>query len=505
MMKTFTLHPGELSLSQVIAQYHSPMPIIIAKTAKAKVISARQVVTHYVNNNIIAYGINTGFGKLATNTISLDKLKELQKNLILSHAAGTGPLLSERIVKLIILLKINCLAQGYSGVRWEVIELLVEMYNANILPCIPSKGSVGASGDLAPLAHLAGGLLGEGQVWWKNSYLSAREALRLNKLMPLVFDPKEGLALLNGTQVSTALLIEALIKAERLFDATLYAGALSIEATRADYRFLDPRIHILRRLPGQCEVAALLSKLLANSHIHPYAESRVQDPYSIRCQPQVMGACLEQLRYIAEILKNEINAVTDNPLVFSNENEIVSGGNFHGQILSLGADALATVIATIGNISERRIALLMEPTFSGLPAFLVNQSGVNSGFMMMQVTAAALASENKSYAHPASVDSIPTSGNQEDHVSMATFAARRLGEMLDNSVSIVAIELLAACQGLDLLSLKTSPALQEIYDKIRQQVSFYAVDRVHTPDLLIVKNMIDSDEFKLSAKLKLKL
>lgn len=502
-MKTFILKPGQLSLSQIISLYYSHQRIEVDAAAKEPVLEAQTIVNNYVNNDIISYGINTGFGKLATSVISRENINELQRNLVLSHATGVGSLLSEKIVKIILLLKINTLAQGYSGVRWEVIEHLVKLMNAGITPCIPAKGSVGASGDLAPLAHLACTVIGEGEAILHGIRMSASAALKKSGLSPLVLAPKEGLALVNGTQVSCALALEALIGCHRLFDSAIFAGSLSLEATKSGITSLDTKIHALRRLEGQSEVAAAMRILLKNSPIRGFtAHSKVQDPYSLRCQPQVMGACLEQLRYAASLISNEINAVTDNPLVFAREHEIMSGGNFHGQVLAFAADAMAPVISTIGNISERRIALLMDPSFSGLPAFLVKDSGLNSGFMVAHVTAAALASENKVLAHPASVDSIPTSANQEDHVSMATFAAKRLGEMIENSVTIVAIELLCASQGLDfLLPMTTSPALEPIYTKIRSGAAFYKVDRYFATDIVEVKRMLDENQFLLSSQL----
>lgn len=485
---------GQLSLAQLANQYHALQPVSLAPVSREKVIAAQQMVMDCVNENNIVYGINTGFGKLATKVIPGKKLQSLQKNLILSHAAGTGPLLSAKVVRLVYLLKINTLLQGYSGIRWEVIETLVQLYNAEVTPCIPAKGSVGASGDLAPLAHFACPLLGVGEVFFQGKKMPSRQMLKQLGLKPLILAPKEGLALLNGTQVSSALLLEAFFRCEQLLAAAIAAGALSLEAAQADLQPFDARIHAVRQSSSQIEVASIFRQWLAKSEWRQsYQNNRVQDPYSLRCQPQVLGACLGQLRYVQEILTTEINAVTDNPLVFAKEKEILSGGNFHAQALAFGADALANAIATIGNIAERRIALLIDPNFSGLPPFLVEHSGLNSGFMVAQVTAAALASENKVLAHPASVDSIPTSANQEDHVSMATFAARRLGEMIENTATIIAIELLAACQGIDFRQPELiAPRLKKIYQIIRQQVPFYKQDRYFHPDIMAVKRMVES-------------
>jgi histidine ammonia-lyase len=444
-----------------------------------------------------AYGINTGFGRLSQTRIPAEELEQLQTNIVLSHAAGTGPLLGDATVRLILALKVVGLAAGHSGVRPELIQLLVDLYNRGIYPCIPSKGSVGASGDLAPLAHLSLALLGIGDVRVKGKTISARDALRDAGLKAIKLAPKEGLALLNGTQVSTALALVGLFAAEDVFAAAVVAGGLSVDAAAGSDTPFDPRIHALRGQPGQQEVARWYADLLAGSEIrrsHLENDPRVQDPYSLRCQPQVMGACLDQMRYAGRVFEVEAAAVTDNPLVF--ENEILSGGNFHAEPIALAADALAIAIAEIGALSERRIALLIDTTLSGLPPFLVEHGGVNSGFMIPQVTAAALASENKALAHPASVDSLPTSANQEDHVSMSTFAARRLSDMAANSAGIVAIELLAAAQGIDLRApLKTSTRLQEAHALVRSRVGFYDHDRYFAPDITSIQSVVESGEF----------
>ncbi len=446
-----------------------------------------------------AYGINTGFGRLSQTRIPAHELEKLQTNIVLSHAAGTGPLLDDATVRLVLALKILALASGHSGVRPLLIERLLELYNRGIYPCIPAKGSVGASGDLAPLAHLSLVLLGMGDVRLKGRRrrMPAREAL--NDLEPLKLAPKEGLALLNGTQVSTALALMGLFAAEDVFAAAVAAGGLSVDAAAGSDTPFDSRIHALRGQPGQQLVARSYAGLLADSEIrrsHIENDPRVQDPYSLRCQPQVMGACLDQMRHAARVFEIEAGAITDNPLVFFEKDEILSGGNFHAEPIALAADALALAIAEIGALSERRIALLIDSSLSGLPPFLVEHGGVNSGFMVAQVTAAALAGENKSLAHPASVDSLPTSANQEDHVSMATFAARRLAEMAHNSAGIVAIELLAAAQGIDFRApLKTSPRLQEVHSLIRSRVAFYDHDRYFAPDITAIQELIEAGAF----------
>ena len=464
----------------------------------SKVRDALSTVERIVASGKPAYGINTGFGRLSQTRIPAEDLEQLQLNIVLSHAAGTGPLLDDATVRLVLALKVISLAAGYSGVRPELVELLVAFYNRGIYPCIPSKGSVGASGDLAPLAHLSLALLGIGEVRFKGNIIPAAKALTANKLKPITLAPKEGLALLNGTQVSTALALMGLFAAEDVFTAAVVAGSLSVDAAAGSDTPFDARIHELRGQPGQQDVARCYAELLQGSEIrrsHLENDPRVQDPNSLRCQPQVMGACLDQMRYAAGVFERESAAVTDNPLVF--RDEIVSGGNFHAEPVALAADALALAIAEIGALSERRIALLIDSSLSGLPPFLVEHGGVNSGFMIPQVTAAALASENKSLAHPASVDSLPTSANQEDHVSMATFAARRLGDMAANSAGIVAIELLAAAQGIDFRApLKTSARLQEIHALVRSRVAFYDHDRYFAPDITAIQSLVESGAFR---------
>ncbi|MDX1374206.1 MAG: histidine ammonia-lyase [Burkholderiales bacterium] len=445
-----------------------------------------------------AYGINSGFGKLAQTRIPREALSQLQRNLVLSHAAGTGPLLSDEAVRLTLTLKIASLSSGHSGVRPKLIEALVQLYEKRIYPCIPCKGSVGASGDLAPLAHLAGALIGVGEVRRGGTTVPAASVIE-----PIELGPKEGLALLNGTQVSTALALIGLFAIEDVFAAALAAGALSVDAAMGSDAPFDPRIHELRGHPGQIDCAARYRELLAGSAIrasHLKGDDRVQDPYSLRCQPQVMGACLGSIRDAARVLETEANGVTDNPLVFADTGEALSGGNFHGEPVALAADALAIAAAEIGALSERRIALLIDASISRLPPFLVEHGGLNSGFMVAQVSAAALASENKALAHPASVDSLPTSANQEDHVSMATFAARRLAEIADNCAGIVAIELLAAAQGLDFRApLETSSELQEVHRAIRGRIAFYREDRYFAPDIAAAKALVVSGAFNRHA------
>lgn len=485
-MQTLSFKPGTLSLQQ-LRDYHVHSPkISLSAESFSAIIAAEKTVQAVVAAGDRVYGINTGFGALAKRAISSEQLAQLQYNLIQSHCCGVGENLPAAMVRLILLLKINSLARGYSGIRKQVLEMLIHCHNNEFYPCIPSKGSVGASGDLAPLAHLAAALIGIGEVEFKSQIMPANQALSALGLTPLVLEPKEGLALLNGMQVANAIALKALFRCEQLFQTAIVAGSLSIEAAAGSYVPFDARIQIVRGQAGQIAVAEAYRQLLTESEIHQSHVNcqRVQDPYSLRCQPQVMGACWDQMQYAAMILSREANAVSDNPLVFSEDQEILSGGNFHGEPIAFAADALALAIAEIAAIAERRIAVLLDPQFSGLPPFLIKESGLNSGLMISQVTAAALVSENKSLAHPASVDSIPTSANQEDHVSMATYAARRLHAMLDNAEIVIGIELLCACQGIDLRApLTTTPELQSIHALIRKQIPHHDQDRYLANDI----------------------
>jgi histidine ammonia-lyase len=499
MTDVFTLKPGQLNLQIIKSFLQSEKIIQIDESSLAGIENSCAVINQVIQDKKTIYGINTGFGSLARKAISVKHLIKLQRNIVLSHACGVGDLLSDKQVGLILLLKINSLAQGYSGVRKELIQALCTFFNKKIYPCIPAKGSVGASGDLAPLAHLALPFLGEGQVRFHGDIIPAMEGLQFAEMVPLELAPKEGLALLNGLQVSTVLCMEALFFAESLFEAAVFAGSLSVDAASGSDVPFDDRIQKVRGYQAQRDVAAMYRDLLAKSSIreaHRHC-SRVQDPYSLRCQPQIMGAVLHQMRFVAETLEVEVNAISDNPLIFADEGEILSGGNFHGEIIAMAADNLALAIAEIGANSERRIALLIDKNLSGLPPYLVKDSGLNSGFMIAHVTAAACASDNKALAHPHSVDSLPTSANQEDHVSMATNAARRLQAMVDNTATIVAIELLAACQGLEFHKpLMTSSALQKIYDKVRDHVAPYQKDRSLAPDIERIKGLILNDRFR---------
>jgi histidine ammonia-lyase len=443
-----------------------------------------------------AYGINTGFGKLASTRIPAEALARLQLNIVRSHAAGTGPALPDRVVRLVLALKAASLARGHSGVRPATVEALVALLAAGALPVIPAQGSVGASGDLAPLAHLALVLIGEGEARLADGRVVAgAEAMRAAGLAPLALGPREGLALLNGTQVSTALALDALFALEDVFAAALVTGALSVDGARGSDTPFDPRIQAVRGHAGQAEVAAALRALLAGSAIresHRVGDPRVQDPYSLRCQPQVMGAALDLIRASAATLAIEANAVSDNPLVFAETGEILSGGNFHAEPVAFAADMLALAVAEIGNLAERRIALLTDPVMTGLPAFLAPDPGLHSGFMLAQVTAAALAAENKALAAPRSTDTVPTSANQEDHVSMATGAARRLLEMAGNLATIVGIEWLLAAQAVEFhRPLASSPTLERAIALLRARVPRWTEDRVMAPDIAAARAMVE--------------
>ncbi|MDB5873071.1 MAG: hutH [Ramlibacter sp.] len=491
-MTALQINPGQLTLAQLRASLAEGAQLRIDPAAAAGVAASAQWVRRAADGEAAVYGVNTGFGKLANQRIAHADLARLQLNLLRSHAVGVGEPLEPRVVRLVLLLKAASLARGYSGVRQEVIDVLLALYNQGITPVIPCQGSVGASGDLAPLAHLSLPLIGEGEVLFKGERMPAAPALKQAGIAPVKLSAKEGLALINGTQVSTALAIDALLACDRLFEAAVISGALTLDAARGSDGPFDPRIHAVRGQPGQIACAAAYRALMAGSDIrksHLENDDRVQDPYCLRCQPQVMGACLDQMRHAAQVLVREANAVTDNPLVF--EGELVSGGNFHAEPVALAADGLALAIAEIGAITERRIAMLVDTVVSRLPPFLTPEPGLNSGFMIVHVTAAALASENKSLAHPASVDSLPTSANQEDHVSMATFAARRLQPMLKNTAHIVAIELLAAAQGIEFLRpLRSAPELEGVLRLLRSVSPAMMQDRSLARDIEAVHHLV---------------
>jgi len=495
---TYTLEPAGLSLARLRRIERDDVTITLAPECWEAVQKARDLVDSIVKAGTPTYGVNTGLGTLSKRSIAPEDLEEMQSRLLLSNAAGTGALLPDSVVRRLMLLKINTLAMGRSGVSPALIDALVSLYNAGVTPCIPSKGSVGASGDLAPLAHLGVALLGEGEVRFDGKTLPAMDGLARAGLKPLRLAPKEGLAIVNGTQASTALAVAGLFATEEVFAAALVAGALSVEAALGQEMPFDARINEARGQKGQAEVAAVLRDLLADSGIRAKAaqKGRMQDPYSLRCQPQVMGACLDYLRFAAGIIESELNAVTDNPLVFAESGEILYGGNFHAEPVGLAADGVALALSEVGSMAERRIALLTDENHSKLPAFLASDSGLDSGFMVAQVTAAALASENKSLAHPASADSIPTTGNHEDFVSMATYAARRLEDMADNAAGIVSIELLIAAQGLEFhRPARSSGTLESVMHTIRKNVPAYEHDRFLAPDIAAIKGLVRRGAF----------
>jgi histidine ammonia-lyase len=494
-----------VGLAELRNAWSKPVKVHLGNEARRRIAESNELIDEVVAGGRQVYGVNTGFGQLAQVRISDNELAHLQENLVRSHAVGVGDDLGEDIVRLVMLMKVIALAEGFSGVRVELVEALCALINHNIYPRIPSQGSVGASGDLAPLAHMAGVLIGVGEATVAGTIVPAEMALQEAGLKPIVLAPKEGLALLNGTQVSTALALAAIFRTEHVLAAALAAGAMSSDAIKGSDTPFDKRIQSVRGHGGQIAVAGVLRELMSGSDIRASHLScdRVQDPYSVRCQPQVVGACLDVLRHVCKVIETEANAVTDNPLVFAESRAVLSGGNFHAEPVALAADYLALAIAELGSLSERRIALLIDPHLSGLPAFLVKEGGLNSGFMMAQVTAAALTSENKSHAHPASVDSIPTSANQEDHVSMATFAARRLHQMLDNVANIVAIELLAAAQGVEFHHpQKSSPAIEEVIGALREVSPAFAEDRSLSADIARVAVLINQGAFcKYSASI----
>lgn len=486
-MTTLQLNPGLLSLDDLQALHAGGLKLVLNPDAHAPIAASAAVVQAAAQGAAPVYGVNTGFGKLANKRISQDELEALQRNLIRSHSVGVGAPLQPAVVRLMLALKAASLARGYSGVRQQVVDTLIAVHNAGLIPYVPSQGSVGASGDLAPLSHMTLALMGEGEMLVDGVRKPALPELEHAGIAPLTLQAKEGLALINGTQTSTALAVHALISFEPVLEAALVIGALTVDAARGSDGPFDPRIHALRGQPGQIDVAHYYRALLAGSAIrksHIEGDDRVQDPYCLRCQPQVVGACLDQLRHACLVLVREANAVTDNPLVFAEDGVLVSGGNFHAEPVALAADAMAVAIAEVGAIAERRIAMMIDAGVSQLPPFLSADAGLNSGFMIAHVTAAALASENKSLAHPASVDSLPTSANQEDHVSMATFAARRLQPMIANVAVILGIEWLASAQGIEFLRpLRSSAALEQAHALLRAQCAPMPTDRYLAPDI----------------------
>jgi histidine ammonia-lyase len=496
---TRELKPGATSLADWRAIYRGAVPQL-DPSCRPKIAASAEAVARIVARGEPVYGINTGFGKLASVRIPAADLETLQRNIVLSHAAGTGEPMPRSVARLMMALKLASLAQGASGVRQETVDLLEAMLQHGVVPVVPAQGSVGASGDLAPLAHMTAAMIGVGEVFFEGRRMPAAEGLAAAGLAPLTLGAKEGLALLNGTQFSTAYALAGLFEAELLFRSALVTGALATDAAKGSDAPFDPRIQQLRKHRGQIETAETLRRLMEGSAIresHRVGDERVQDPYCLRCQPQVMGAALDVLRKAADTLATEANGVTDNPLIFPRgefgDDTALSGGNFHAEPVAFAADMIALAVCEIGSLAERRIAMLVDPALSGMPAFLTPKPGLNSGFMIPQVTAAALVSENKQKAYPASVDSIPTSANQEDHVSMAAHGARRLIGMVENATAVVGIELLAAAQGCDFHApLASSAPLEAVRGLLRAGVPHLDDDRHFHPDMEAANALVRS-------------
>jgi histidine ammonia-lyase len=492
-----------LTIEDVVQVARHNEPVILHKSAISRIKSSRDVVERAIKEGAVVYGVNTGFGDLAEVSINKEDLARLQVNLIRSHSAGVGPPFSRDVVRGMMLLRANALAKGYSGVRQEVIEILIEMINKDIIPVIPQQGSVGSSGDLAPLAHMALVLIGEGEAYQSGKVVDGKAALRKAGIKPVVLQAKEGVALINGTQPMSAVGVLAVHDALRLIHDATVASSMSLEALRGTRAAADERIHSVRPHEGQSDVASAQRKILLDSEINQsHADcGKVQDSYSLRCIPQVLGASLDAIRYAYSVLETEINAATDNPLVFGDDGVVISGGNFHGQPVALAMDFLGIAISEIASISERRVNRLVNPQLSGLPAFLTAEGGIESGMMISQYTAAALVSENKVLAHPASVDSIPTSADQEDHVSMGTIAARKASNILENAQNVIAIEYMCACQGIDYLApLKPSEPLEEAHKTIRKMVPKLEDDRPLSSDIVTVRELMKSGDIIASVE-----
>ncbi|MGI9352994.1 MAG: histidine ammonia-lyase [Rhizobiaceae bacterium] len=497
------LKPGKVTLSDIKSIYRQPVPVGLPKGAWSDIEASAQRIADAVAGGTAVYGVNTGFGKLANIQIAPEDTAQLQRNLVLSHSCGVGDETPSHIVRLMMVLKVMSLARGASGVQRKTVECLLGMIEKNVIPVVPSQGSVGASGDLAPLAHMAAVMMGEAEAFFENSRMPGGQALAAAGLEAVELGPKEGLALINGTQFSTAYALVGLFEAWNNAQNAILASALSTDAIMGSTAPLRAEIHELRGHRGQIEVASTMRKLMSRSEIresHREDDSRVQDPYCIRCQPQVTGAAMDLLRQVASVLEIEANAVTDNPLV--TDEGIFSGGNFHAEPVAFAADQTALAIAEIGAISQRRVALMVDPTLSfDLPPFLTPEPGLNSGYMIAEVTTAALMSENKHLANPCSTDSTPTSANQEDHVSMAAHGARRLQRMNANLSSIIGVEYLCAVQGIGFrLPLKTSEPLQKVIACLHEQIAPLADDRFLAPDLLLAANMIRTGELVHSAQ-----
>jgi histidine ammonia-lyase len=486
-----------LTLEQMVAVTRHGAKAVLKPEAKKNVLKSREYVEQLIKDNKSVYGITTGFGMFSNVVISTDDAKKLQRNLIMSHSTGVGEPLPEEVVRGILLLRANALAKGFSGIRLSTLETLLDILNAGIIPVIPEKGSLGASGDLAPLSHMVLVLLGEGEAFFQGRRMKGNEALELAGIKPVVLEGKEGLALINGTQIMTSIAALAVWDAEILWKSANISAALSVEALEGILDAFDHKIHAVRPHRGQIEVAQEILRLTSGSTFVAGKQlPRVQDAYALRCIAQVHGPSKDALEYVKTIVQTEMNSATDNPLIFPDEGEVFSGGNFHGQPIALAMDFLGIAVAELANISERRLERLVNPNLSGLPAFLTPDGGLNSGFMIVQYSAASLVSENKVLAHPASVDSIPSSANQEDHVSMGTIAARKARSIIDNATNVLAMELLAACQGIDLREGSSERRLGKgtigAYRLVRSNVSMLQEDRIMYPDIQVAKELVST-------------
>ncbi len=495
---------NDLSLQDIRFFIEQIPQVRLSEVVIEQINKSRQIIEDIVESGRVVYGVNTGFGKFADVRIEREATAELQRRLVLSHAAGVGDPMPVELVRLMMLLKVKNLAQGYSGARLEVVELLVDMLNRGVVPVVPQQGSVGASGDLAPLAHMAAVMIGEGEAFYEDERLPGAQALRKAGLRPLVLQAKEGLAVLNGTQAIQAYGLLALIRAQILRKTADVIGAMTLEALLGTLTAFDPRIQHIRRHPGQQIVAENVRRLLENSPIvesHRYSDHKVQDAYSLRCIPQVHGAVRDGLDYVRSVFEREMNGVTDNPLVFPDNGDVLSGGNFHGEPVALAADYLGILTAELANISERRIEHMLDPAVSEMAGFLTKEGGLNSGFMIAHVTAAALVSENKVLAHPSGVDSIPTSANKEDHVSMGTYAARKALQITENVENVLAVELICAAQALDLRApLEPAESTKRVLDTVREVIAHWSEDRFMHTDLVKAKELIRSGKIIRAAE-----
>jgi len=494
-MNKVVIDGNSLNIEDFINVVRKGYAVEMSKEAIEKVQKSRDVVDKYVDEERVVYGITTGFGKFSDVVISKDETKDLQRNLIISHSCGVGEPLDEEVVRGIMLLRANALSKGFSGIRLSTLNTLIEMLNKGVHPVIPEKGSLGASGDLAPLAHMVLVLLGEGEAYYKGERMPGNKAMELANIATVELTSKEGLALINGTQVMTSVGALALYDGMNLAKIADIAAALTAESQNGIVTAYDEKVHKVRPHSGQINTAKNLLKLLKNSNMTTVqGELRVQDAYSLRCLPQIHGASKDAINYVGEKVNIEINSATDNPLIFGEEDQVISGGNFHGQPMALSFDFLGIALAELANVSERRIERMVNPALSGLPAFLVEKGGINSGFMIVQYAAAALVSENKVLAHPASVDSIPSSANQEDHVSMGTIAARKARSILDNARKVIAMELLSAVQAIDLRGNKgLGEGTKIAYDLIRKQTSKIEDDIIMYKEINKCEELIKSN------------